>query len=243
MLNGIKCKYIINDFIYPNIYKLRLLKVIKYNKKLQSLFNISLDDYKTISQIIIELTISKYIYRNALFINYEQQYKPYYHVFFNNGEIEQDYPKNINLDLFDSMKHFIRSKITNKEKEIVKGYFYEKQKIKKIKIIIDYPVTSLKGLFKNCHCIASINFKQFYRKNISDMSQMFYNCASLIKLNMKNFVTQNVTNMSEMFWVCKNIKSFDFSSFNTEKVTNMKFMFSECESLVNIDLTKLKTDN
>jgi len=81
MLNDIKCKYIINDFLSPQVNKLRLLKVLKYNKKLQSLFNISLKDYKTISQIIIELTISKYIYSDELFINYEQQYKPFFHVF------------------------------------------------------------------------------------------------------------------------------------------------------------------
>ena len=82
MLNGIKCKYIINDFLFPSINKLRLLKIIKYNKKSQLLFNISLNDFKTISQIVIILTISKYIYSEEhLFINYEQRYKPYFHVF------------------------------------------------------------------------------------------------------------------------------------------------------------------
>ena len=131
MLNGIKCKYVIIDFLYPQIHRLSLLKVLKYNKKLQSLFNISLNDYKTISKIIIELTISKFVFSDELFINYEQQYQPYYHAFFNKSEKEQDYAKNINLGLFDSMVHFVRSKITNKEKEIVKGYFKKKQKIKK----------------------------------------------------------------------------------------------------------------
>ena len=57
----------------------------------------------------------------------------------------------------------------------------------------------LKCLFKDCTGIRHINFIQFYRKNITDMSQMFYNCNNLEKLTMKNFVTINVTNMSDMF--------------------------------------------
>ena len=245
MICGIKCKYIINDILSPLINKQRLLNIIKYNKKLQSLFNISINDYKTISQIIIELTFPKTrIYTSEeLFINYEQRYKQYFHVYFNDSEDEQDYPKNINYDLIDSFKHFIRSKITNKEKELVKGYFLKKHKIKKIKIVIDYPVTSLKCLFKDCTGIRHINFIQFYRKNITDMSQMFYNCNNLEKLTMKNFVTINVTNMSDMFQVCRRIKTIDFSSFDTKNVTDMSFMFSECENLRQLDLTKFRTNN
>ena len=47
-----------------------------------------------------------------------------------------------------------------------------------------------------CECIESINFKKFYRNNITDMSCMFRGCSSLKDLNLKNFNTNNVTNMS-----------------------------------------------
>ena len=170
-------------------------------------------------------------YVTELFINYEQQYKPYFHVFFDDKKEEENYPTNLNLGIIDSFKHLIRANITNKQKEIIKGYCYGKQKIKKKKIIIDYPVTSLKGLFKDCNSLKEINFIQFYRKNIVDMSQMFYNCTGLIKLNFSSFNSVNVKNMSDMFSLCVRLKKYDFSNFSTENVTDMSYMFSECTNL------------
>ena len=72
----------------------------------------------------------------------------------------------------------------------------------KIKIIIDYPVKSFKGLFSWCECIESINFKKFYRDNITDMSFMFDGCSSLKELNLNNFNTNNVKYMRWMFSGC-----------------------------------------
>ena len=77
----------------------------------------------------------------------------------------------------------------------------------KIKIIIDYQVKSFKDLFKRCECIESINFKKFYRNNITDMSYMFDGCSSLKDLNLTNFITNNVTNMSNMFDGCSSLKN------------------------------------
>ena len=81
-------------------------------------------------------------------------------------------------------------------------YIEEEDKVTKIKIIIDYQVKSLKKLFYGCYCIESINFKKFYRNNITDMSFMFCDCSSLKELNLTNFNTNNVTNMSCMFPGC-----------------------------------------
>ena len=36
---------------------------------------------------------------SSLFVDYEQRYKPYFHVFFNDEKKEQEYPTNINLEL------------------------------------------------------------------------------------------------------------------------------------------------
>ena len=81
-------------------------------------------------------------------------------------------------------------------------YIEEEDNVTKIKIIIDYQVKSFYGLFKWCKCIESINFKKFYRNNITDMSYMFNECSSLKELNLNNFNTNNVTDMSWMFWGC-----------------------------------------
>jgi len=55
----------------------------------------------------------------------------------------------------------------------------ENHNIYKINIIIDYQNESLSNLFDNCRCIESINFKKFYRNNITNMSYMFCGCSSL----------------------------------------------------------------
>ena len=56
-----------------------------------------------------------------------------------------------------------------------------RDKVKKIKIIIDDQIDSFKNLFELCECIDSINFKKIYRKNINDMSYMFNKCSYLKK--------------------------------------------------------------
>ena len=65
----------------------------------------------------------------------------------------------------------------------------------KIKIIIDYNVKSLSGLFKKCECIKIINFIKFNKTDINNMSCMFLGCSSLKSINFYNFVINNVTNM------------------------------------------------
>ena len=56
-----------------------------------------------------------------------------------------------------------------------------------------------------------INFKKFYRNNITDMSWMFYGCSSLKELNLTNFNTNNVTNMSSMFYGCSSLKKINLT--------------------------------
>ena len=57
-------------------------------------------------------------------------------------------------------------------------------------------------LFWDCKCIESINFKKFYRNNITNMECIFAGCSSLKELNLSNFNTNNVTDMYEMFYGC-----------------------------------------
>jgi len=76
------------------------------------------------------------------------------------------------------------------------------EKVKLIKIIIDYQVKTFKGLFFYCNSINSIYFKKFYRNNITDMNNMFSYCSSLKELNLSNFNNNNVTHMNGMFDGC-----------------------------------------
>ena len=85
------------------------------------------------------------------FINIDENDDLYYHIYFNdnNEEIKNKYEIN------------------------------EEDKVTKIKIIIDYQVKSFKDLFSYCCSIEFINFKKFYRNNITNMSYMFRGCSSL----------------------------------------------------------------
>ena len=159
-----------------NIPLKKRLIIVKINKKIQNRLNLSTKNYKvyseTFTSIEIEITPTQNEY--AKFININEEYKLFYHIYFND----------------------------NKEETKNKYEINKEDKVTKIKVIIDYQVESFKNLFLYCKCIESINFKKFYRNNISNMSGMFYGCSSLIKLNLSNFNTNYVIDMSEMFYEC-----------------------------------------
>ena len=113
-------------------------------------------------------------------------------------------------------------------KKLKKTELNEEDKVSKINIIIDYQIESFFELFNYCKCIESINFKKFYRINVTIMSYMFFGCSSLKKLNLSNFNTNNVNDMTNMFYECSSLKELNLSNFNTNNVTNMSGMFSEC---------------
>ena len=110
------------------------------------------------------------------------------------------YGKFININKNDKFYHIY----FNDNKEEIKNEYEINypDKVTKIKIIIDYQVKSFGYLFYYCECIESINFKKFYRNNITNMGGMFYYCSSLKELNLNNFNTNNVTDMSNMFTGC-----------------------------------------
>ena len=98
---------------------------MKYNKKLQNKLNLSINDYKKYaklySSIEIELNLDNHEHNEKnKFINIADKEKEYYHIYFDNSNIE-----------------------------IKRNYSEEKEKINTIKIIIDYQVQSFKELFAN----------------------------------------------------------------------------------------------
>ena len=119
IIENIKNKYILSK-IYDNMTKKKKLEIVKYNKKIQNLLNLSVKDYKEYCEIEIEIIPTKDKY--GKFINVNENDKIFYHIYFNDNKEE----------------------IKNKYK------IEEEDKIIKIKIIIDYQVKSFKELFYKC---------------------------------------------------------------------------------------------
>ena len=183
ILQNIKSIYMLKR-IYINITKKKSLEIFRWNKKIQNRLNISINDYKEYSEIytpmVIEIILDNKIY--GKYININENEKSYYHIYFNDNKEEINDKYSIN----------------------------EKDKVIKIKIIIDYQIKSFKNLFEYCECIKYVNFIKFYRNNIVNMSCMFFGCTSLIDLNLSNFNTDNVTDMRGMFYKCYIIKKIKY---------------------------------
>ena len=136
------------------------LKIIKCNINIQKRLNININNYKDFSEKFssIELDIIPIQNEYGPFIKIKEENKKYFHIYFNN----------------------------NKE-EIKKTELNKEDKVSKINITIDYQIESFYNLFYYCKCIESINFKKFYRNNITDMGFMFIGCSSLKELYLNNF--------------------------------------------------------
>jgi surface protein len=212
-LNNIKSKYILKT-ILGNIKENLWLKIIKYNKEIQNKLNINKNDYKAYSDIEVEIIPINKEYQNT-FIKIENKDNiPFYHFYFN-----------------------------DKLNEIKRTYFTKGDKVDKIKIIIDYKIKSLSGLFEDCKCIRKISFAKFNRKNINGMSHLFSGCSSLEEINFFKFNTENINIMRNMFYGCSSLKELNLSNFNTNNVTNMYCMFYGCNSLEKLDISSFNTDN
>ena len=148
-----------SDFILKKIINIikknKSLEIFKYNKQLQKRLNININNYKEYSQLYSSIEIELKLVDNKYgrFINISYEEKEYYHIYFDNS-IE----------------------------EIKRNYLKDNEKVKLIKIIINYQVKSFEKLFQNSSYINSIFFKKFCRININNMSYMFDN-LSLKKLN------------------------------------------------------------
>ena len=203
--------------IFEFLPRYKSLEIIRCNKKLIKLLNTNINEYKSLSEIyspiIIELKPAKNKFSSIIKFNKEEE-KSYYQIYFNDSKDKKD-------------KYDIKPS----------------DNIQNILIKINHKVQSLNGLFSSCHCIESIDFKIFNRKNINDMSYMFDGCTSLKEIIFSSFNTDNVTKMNWMFSGCSALKEINLSLFNSSKVINMSGMFSGCKSLKKIDLLYLSTMN
>ena len=85
--NNIKSIFIIKKIINKT-KKYRFLKIIKYNKQIQKRLDININNYKEFycSPIEIELTLVNNKYTS--FINIPKKDKKYYHIYFDDPEVE-----------------------------------------------------------------------------------------------------------------------------------------------------------
>ena len=162
---NIKNNYILRK-VFNVIHKRISLEIIKYNINIQKRLNININNYKEFSELYssIEIEIIPIQNKYGSFINIDKEEdKKYFHIYFNDNT-----------------------------EEIKKTEIDEEDIVSKINIIIDYQIKSFFKLFSYCKCIESINFKKFYRNNITHMGWMFYECSSLKEINFSNFNTNNI---------------------------------------------------
>ena len=143
-LKKIKCDFFLSS-IFNNFQKIKTLEIIKYNKRIQKILGVNINDYKEYYEKVEIIIKPKQKLKNKYnkFINFEKKEEIiYFHIYFNDS---------------------------NKEKR--RNFFIRRERISKIKIIIDKEVESFSSLFQYCDCIESIYFKKFYRNNIQDKLQ------------------------------------------------------------------------
>ena len=200
MLIKIRSKYIVMK-IFDNLKDIKLLELLRYNKKYQKLMNKKLNDYKNVfSKIEIEIILKENEF--GKFINIENKnMNSSIHVYLNDNKEETKRKRKITF--LDYMNN-----------------------ITKIKIVLDNKIKSLSKFFYDCPCIKKINFTKFYKYDINDMSYMFYGCSSLEEINFMNFNADNVTNMNHMFYDCSSLKKLNLSNININNLKDMSGMFS-----------------
>ena len=161
--NNIKSIYIFK-LIIKHLEITRFLNIIQYNKKLQKKFNTTINDYPPHAKIVIEIIPVQNKYdKYDTFFRIPKKYNQYYHIYFNDNKEE------INLKRINE--------------------YIGKDKLTKIKTIIDYQVLSLEELFFDCKNIKKIHFIKCQRRDINNMNYMFNGCSSLEELNFSKFKT------------------------------------------------------
>ena len=210
----LKCNYILK-YVFDHLREKKNLNIVRHNKQLQEMLDISLNDYKKfknrIEIVLTPIPVQDLKEGKNPFININEK-KALYHIYFNNARAE-----------------------------VQRNYITKEDKIIKIRILLECGIKSLEGLFKDCICLKAINFLKFKRNDITNMSNMFSGCINLLYLDISNFITYRVTNMSQMFFDCRRLIELDIINFKTYNVYDMSNMFYGCQSLTDLNLFNFET--
>ena len=133
-LKNVKSHYIILKF-FEYLTERKYLETIRYNKSIQKRIDININYYKVYSETktSIEIDIIPMKDKFGKFINIKEEYKKYFHIYFNDNKIKEI--ENTSLDTDHN--------------------------VSKISIIIDYQFKLFSNLFSFCWCVESIEFKKF----------------------------------------------------------------------------------
>ena len=170
LLIKIRSKYIVM-LIFDNLKDIKLLELLRYNKKYQKLINKKLKDYKnTFSKIEIEIIPKENEYGNVYLNDNKEETKKKRKIIF------QDHMNNTKIKIV----------IDNKIKSLSK-FFYDCNCIKEINFtkFNNYDINDMSYMFYGCSSLEEINFSNFNTDNVTNMSNMFYDCSSLIKINLQ----------------------------------------------------------
>ena len=170
-LRNIKSNYVLRR-MFKNLKENKFMEILKYNKELQKILNIDINDYIEYKNIEIEIIPLNKSNKN-IFANIPKQEKCYYHVYFNDNK-----------------------------NEAKRNYFTKEENISRIKIVIDSKVKSINNLFRWRDSIEKINFIKNNRTDISDLSRLFLYCSSLKEININKLIADNVIDMSDIFYGC-----------------------------------------
>ena len=199
-------KEIKSSIIMRNIFKClstkKFLMIIKINKLLKNLLNITIKDYKEFFQIEFEISLAKSIkiLKDDL---KETNDKKYFIYFSDDKKVESKRNKNNEI-----ISDEFNIKIDYRGKSL-KNLYKNFDKVKYIKIIKwnKMDMKDLSYMFENCSSLEKINnFSLIQTSHVINMSHIFQGCNKLEEIDLSNFNTSNVTNMSYMFAKCKSLK-------------------------------------
>ena len=143
--------------------KKKYLSLIKYNKNIQNKLNISLNDYREYNQIEIEIIpIKNNISWNI--INFKEENKEHYHIYFDNQLKEINYISS--KDNISKIKIIINYEIKSFE-----GLFKNCDYISTISFnkFNRKGITNMSRMFEGCSKIININFIKFKTSKVKYM--------------------------------------------------------------------------
>lgn len=234
---NLRSKYILK-ILFDNLTTEKTLRIIKYNKNLQSRLDISLQHYKEYFQTEIEIIPIKYKY--GKFINVSDD-ESHYHIYFNNSKEEI---KKYKLTPKDDNVTKIKINIDYEVKSY-KNLFIDCQclglvSFKKFKID---NINDMSYMFYGCSFLLGLDLSNFITDSVTDFSYMFFGCFSLKKLDLSKFNTGNAITMCNMFDDCSSLEKLNLSNFNFNKVNDMRNIFSRCSLLKDLNISNLNTNN
>ena len=141
-------------------------------------------------------------------------------------------------------KHIVFILINTLDLDSVDMMFFNEPELISIAFTKKFETTNLlnmKGMFKDCINLESIDLSYFKAKNTKDFSHMLDNCNSLSSINLSKLNAKKAKDISYLFKDCTSLKYINLKKFDTSKVVNMEGLFIGCSQLTSIDLKNFNT--